>query len=140
MHTQIQDKHDTQAWTRPIHHRLDIKAIHHENKDEESTDRTLQIYVIDISTNILACMTIKEIQDAMQGDEHLRQLLNHNRKWIAFNQERSKHDICLYWTFLDDLVIIDGVTLKGQRFIIPASFREQGLEQLHTWQSEQQAY
>ena len=44
---------------------------HHENKDEEITDRNINIDGIDVRKEILACMTIKEKQDGTEHDEEL---------------------------------------------------------------------
>ena len=54
---------------------------HHKNKDEEITGMTLNSNVIDISADISACITVKEMQDVMQNDKHLQNL--------AFNQGDS---------------------------------------------------
>ena len=39
-------------------------------------------------------------------------------------------DICLtpYVTFIDELTIVDGVTLKGQRVIVPENMRAEMLQ------------
>ena len=38
-----------------------------------------------------------------------------------------------YWLYRDELVVIDGVILKGMHIIIPTNLRCQILEQLHTY-------
>ena len=40
--------------------------------------------------------------------------------------------IRLYWPYRDELVVIDGVIIKGRCIIIPDSLKQQVLTQLHT--------
>ena len=40
-------------------------------------------------------------------------------------------DIRLYWSHRDDLVVIDGVVMKGRHIIIPAVLKQQVLDQLY---------
>ena len=40
-------------------------------------------------------------------------------------------DMRTYWTFRDDMAVIDGVIMKGRRIVIPEAFPEQALQQLH---------
>ena len=37
----------------------------------------------------------------------------------------------MYWSFKDDMVVIDGITMKGRCVIIPEMLKSQALEQLH---------
>ena len=41
-------------------------------------------------------------------------------------------DLKAYWSYRDELAVIDGVILKGRHIIIPTNLRHQILEQLHT--------
>ena len=36
-----------------------------------------------------------------------------------------------YWTFQDDMAVIDGVILKGRYTVIPETLQRQALEQFH---------
>ena len=40
-------------------------------------------------------------------------------------------DLKAYWSYRDELAVIDGVILKGRHIIIPTNLRHQILEQLH---------
>ena len=37
-----------------------------------------------------------------------------------------------YWSYRDDLVVIDRVVMKGRWIIIPTALKQQVLDQLHT--------
>ena len=41
-------------------------------------------------------------------------------------------DLQLYWSYRDELAVIDGLIIKGKCIIIPNSLKEQVLSQLHT--------
>ena len=40
-------------------------------------------------------------------------------------------DLRPYWSYRDDLAVIDGVLMKGRHIIIPAELKHQVLDQLH---------
>ena len=41
-------------------------------------------------------------------------------------------DLQLYWSYRDELAVIDGLILKGKCITIPNGLKEQVLNQLHT--------
>ena len=41
-------------------------------------------------------------------------------------------DLKPYWSYRDELSIIDGVLLKGRHIVMPTSLKQQVLDQLHT--------
>ena len=47
------------------------------------------------------------------------------QKEIRFQQIKP------YWSYKEDLSIINGILLKGERLIIPSSMRKEVLKQLH---------
>ena len=40
-------------------------------------------------------------------------------------------DIRPYWSYKDDLAVIDGIVMKGRHIIIPKVLKQQALDQLH---------
>ena len=50
--------------------------------------------------------------------------------WLSTRDELYS-DIKPYWSYRDDLAVIDGVVMKGQCIIIPAVLKQQVLDQLH---------
>ena len=73
-----------------------------------------------------------ELQQASSQDDHLQQL----KKFIIAGWPDTKDglhvDIRPYWPYRDELMVIDGVILKGKHIVIPHSLRQQVLAQLHT--------
>ena len=50
--------------------------------------------------------------------------------WLAINQILGKEDLQPYWTFRDEIAMIDGTAIKG-RIIIPAVLQDKVLKQVH---------
>ena len=50
--------------------------------------------------------------------------------WLSTKDELHS-DLGLYWSYRDDLAVIDGVVMKGRCIIIPVVLRHEVLDQLH---------
>ena len=50
--------------------------------------------------------------------------------WLTTKDELH-NDLRPYWSYRDDLAVIDGVVMKGRYIIIPAVLKQQVLDQLH---------
>ena len=72
-------------------------------------------------------MSISQIQQASAQDGHLQCL----KGWVSTKAELNS-DLRPYWSYRDDLAVIDGVVMKGRLIIIPRSLKQQVLDQLHT--------
>ena len=66
-------------------------------------------------------MTIHELQQATSQNEHLPQLNQHIIKGWPDNKDQIPQDIRTYWTFHNDMAVIDGVILKGRHIVIPVA-------------------
>ena len=65
-------------------------------------------------------------------DKHLQCLKNSIiAGWLSAREELHS-DLRPYWSYRDDLAIIDGVVMKGRCIIIPVVLKQQVLDQLHT--------
>ena len=57
--------------------------------------------------------------------------------WVGLNKEIGEsrdqlhQDIRPYWSFRDDMAVIDSVIMKGRHIIIPEVLQQQALDQLH---------
>ena len=75
---------------------------------------------------------IKTVQEATMQDQDLNKLKEVVFKgWPAYRKQ-CPQELWDYWTFRCDLVIKDGLILKGDRIIIPEILRGQILDALHT--------
>ena len=78
------------------------------------------------------CISIEEIQQALLQDVHLQQLKTFMIAGWSHTKDELHTNIRLYWPYRDELVVIDGVILKGRHVIIPNSLKQQVLAQLYT--------
>ena len=121
-----------QAWTRFVHSRLAFqKEKHKENKDAEIPCMELNNDAIQTTTSIPDCMTIHELPQAVSLDENLQCLKEHIIQSLPGNRAQIPQDMTTYWTFWDDMGVIDGVILKGRGIVIPEPLQRQALEQLY---------
>ena len=66
----------------------------------------------------------------MAQDEHLQPLKNIITDWLS-TKDQLHIDIRPYWSYRDNLAVIDGVVMKGRHVIIPQELKQQVLDQLH---------
>ena len=73
-----------------------------------------------------------EIQQPSAQDNHLQKIKNLTIAGWPNTKDMQQMDLKAYWSYRDELAIIDGVILKGRCIIIPTNLRHQIIEQLHT--------
>ena len=82
-------------------------------------------------TVIPECMSISQIQQATVQDENLQYLKNIKISgWLATKDQLHIYKRP-YWSYKDDLAVIDGIVMKGRCIIIPEVLKQQVLDQLH---------
>ena len=93
---------------------------HNENKDDTLPDilgMKINTDAMCTTTDIPNCINIQELQQvhrATTKDEQLQQLREHIiRNWFQ-NRNEVLQEITSYWTFRDDMAVIDGIILKGR--------------------------
>ena len=105
---------------------------HIEGKDKPIKDMDIRIDAIQSATCILECMSMSQIQQASTQDEHLQCLKSFIITGWSSTKDELHTDLKPYWSYRDELAVIDGIVLKGRHIVIPTSLREQVLNQLHT--------
>ena len=101
-------------------------------KDKPIKDLDIRIGAIQSVTDILECVSISQIQQASAQDDHLLCLKSFIIAGWPSAKEELHIDLKPYWSYRDELAVIDGVMLKGRCIIIPTSLKQQVLAQLHT--------
>ena len=66
------------------------------------------------------------------NQQHLQQLKGIIITGWPDSRDELHVDLQPYWSYRDELAVIDGIILKGKCIIIPNSLKEQVLNQLHT--------
>ena len=92
----------------------------------------IRVDAIQSMTNIPECMSISQIQQASIQDEHLQCLKSFIIAGWPSTEDELHTDLKPYWSYRDELAVINGIVLKGRHIIIPTSLRQQVLDQLHT--------
>ena len=64
------------------------------------------------------CMKAEEIRSATIHDEHLSMLLEYVLHGWRSTRDEVEKELQQCWTFRDESVITDGITMKGKRIII----------------------
>ena len=83
------------------------------------------------STNVPECMSVQQVQQATALDEHLQQLEGCIIPGLPESKEQVHQDIRAYWSFRDDMVVIDGVIMEGRHIVLPEALKQQVIDQLH---------
>ena len=74
----------------------------------------ININVINTAIGIPNFMSVQEIQQATAKDDHLQQFRQHIITGWPERRNEVPQEIRLYWTFRDDMAVIDGNMLKGR--------------------------
>ena len=108
------------------------RHTHEELKDKPIKDMDIRIDTIQSMTDILECVSISQIQQTSAQDEHLQCLKSFIiAVWLSTKDELHS-DLRPYWSYRDDLAVIDGVVMKGRQIIISTGLKQQVLDQVHT--------
>ena len=75
--------------------------------------------------------SLHNIQLATQADDNLAILKHIIQQGWPKNIKEVPNEIQKYWTFHEELMIEDGLILKGMRIVIPDKKREEILKQIH---------
>ena len=105
---------------------------HIEGKDKLIKDMDIKVDAIQIVTDIPGCVSISQIQQASAQDDHLQCFKSFIIAGWPSTKDELHTDLKPYWSYRDELAVIDGVMLKDRHIIIPTSLKQQVLDQLHT--------
>ena len=83
------------------------------------------------SMDVPECMLIQQIQQATAQDEHLQWLKCFIIAGWPDSKDQPHQDIRLFWSFRDDMAMIDGFIMKGRHIVIPDVLKPQALDKLH---------
>ena len=96
---------------------------HTEGKDKPIKDMDVWVDAIQSATDVLQCISVAEIQQASAQDDQLQTLKNLIIAGWPDTKDELHVDLKPYWSYRDELVVIDGVILKVRHIIIPTSLR-----------------
>ena len=93
---------------------------------------SIHVSGISISVNMLVCISTEDIQAATQEDTHIQKLKTYIIEGWPHKKEEETHSMLQYWPIRSKLAMTDGITIKGERIIIPLLLQKQILQQLHS--------
>ena len=100
-----------------------------DGKESELSDLNVTIHDIDMS---ISEIKIAEIQKETATNPDLQLLMKYIiNKWLLSNSDCIE-SVRTYFTYQDQLYIVDGMILKGNCIIIPHSLHGDALTKLHT--------
>ena len=109
-----------------------LRHNHVEGKDKPTKVMDIQVDTIQSATDMLECVSLAEIQQASTQANHLQQVKSFIIAGWPDTKDELHTDLRPYWSYRDELAVIDGRILKGKHIVIPNSLRQQVLNQLHT--------
>ena len=68
-------------------------------------------------------MTMHELQEPILQEQHLQHLMECIKQGWPESKIQLLQDIRIYYTFRDDMAVIDGVVIKGKYIVIPEAFQ-----------------
>ena len=109
-----------------------LRHNHTEGKDQPIKGMDVWVDTIQTAMDMPECISMAEIQQALSQDNHLQKLRGIIIAGWADSRDELHADLQPYWSYRDELAVIDGIILKGRCIIMPNSLRQQVLNQLHT--------
>ena len=97
---------------------------HMEGKDKPIKDMDIRKEAIQSVTDILDCMSMSQIQQASPQDDHLQYVKSFIITDWSSTKDEMHTELKPYWSYKDELAIIDGVILRGRHIVIHASLKQ----------------
>ena len=95
---------------------------------EKSTNETSEVHFINTSSSLVDISMVKEVTAKDPVMNLLKNMIY--RGWPDYRKQ-CPHELWDYWNFRCDLVLEDGLILKGDRIIIPEALQENVLKAIH---------
>ena len=89
-----------------------------EDKDAEIPGMQLSINAMQTTTNIPGSMIMYELQQVTFQDQDLECLKEYLKHSWPEHRDQIQQDIRPYWTFQNDMAVIDWVNLKGRHIVV----------------------
>ena len=120
----VQCAYTMQASTRPVH--SDWLSGHNntKNKDQGIAGMSISIHTISIEIVVLVCTSREDIRTAMSKDAELQMLKTHIIRGWPQNKDDLEPSLDGYWPIRHDLAMMNSVTMKGEKIIIPFSLQK----------------
>ena len=115
----------------PVADVLSRKFMPAETVDQSVGDLDVQIHSI-ISTLLVSDSKMEQIRLATSEDTQMHGLQTVIQESWLQHRQNCKESILDCWNFRDELSVIDGIILKGQKIFVPKSLKPEMLDKIHT--------
>ena len=104
---------------------------HGEGKDQMIKGMELWVDIIQTTTDMPECLSVTDLQQASSQDSHIQKLKHFIITGLPDSKDEVSEKLKPYWSYRDELAVINGMVLKGRHIIIPNILKQQVLDQLH---------
>ena len=109
-----------------------LSRAHLEETTEEIAEKELEAQVHIVYENFPATNAkMKEIREETAKDSSLMEIVRYVIEGWPVRRDQSSADVEPYWSYKEEISLINGILFKGERLIIPASMRKAVLKLLH---------
>ena len=103
-------------------------------KDTDDTHEAFYAQVHTVMTNLpISDTKISELQARTRDDPALQQLIRIIQVGWPNQRSQCPKSVLPYWNYRDELTVIDGLVLKGERIVIPTAARRKNAETESMW-------
>ena len=104
----------------------------HQTPDTKETVHGLNVTIHEISVfSNTDSTSIEQIQAETQNDTDLQTLLQYIMKGFPATSTECHESVKPYFNYCDELTVVDGLMLKGNRIVVPTKLRSSCLAMLH---------
>ena len=92
----------------------------------------MAVYVNAVMEQLPASNTkLNEIRIETEEDEALQKVIETMKKGWPKHKRICISTVKPYWSYKDDLTVVDGILLKGDKIVIPTKMRPEMLKKIH---------
>ena len=115
----------------PVADTLSLKYIPAEPQDSLADDLDIHVHAI-IKTLPVSDQKMQQLQQATSKGPQLQALMSVIQQGWPDEHQNCQRNISEYWNFRDELSIVDGITFKGEKILVPTALHPTMLEKVHS--------
>ena len=108
-----------------------LRHNHEERKDQLIKGMEVWVDIIQTTIDMQECLSMTDLQQALSRDSHIQKLKHFIITGWPNSKDEVSEELKLYWSYRDELAVINSMVVKGRCIIIANSLKQQVLNQLH---------
>ena len=101
-----------------------LRHNHAEGKDQPIKGMELWVDIIQTTTNMPECLSMTDLQQASSQDSHIQKLKHFIITGWPNSKDEVSEELKPYWSYRDELAVVDSMVLKGRCIIIANSLKQ----------------